>query len=88
MLQILNRNYMQGKNEIKLEFPNCHFVMELESVGIERGRLLAISEDRSSYKELCNFVKEYKGSGVLLHAGFYEGECSFGIYSTIVERKV
>lgn len=82
MFKVINRDYVQTYQEIMNEFPGCHFLAIKESGQCGEGKLVAISEEPESYKELCDYRREHQDVNYY-QGGFYKEGIGVGLQTIV-----
>ncbi len=83
MLKRLNRDYKQSAEEIEQEFVNCKYLVLMDNCTEEKGYLIAISTDSSSFDALFSITNEYPKGTVFLKGGIYEDGMATGIQHVV-----
>lgn len=82
MFRIINRDYVQTYAEIMKEFPGCHFIAEIDPNVCGRCKLLAISEEPESFKELCDYRRQLPGCNYC-NGGLYKEGVGVGLQAVV-----
>lgn len=72
MLKIFERTYKQTDKELRHEFPNCQFVMRVDSLTDNSGYLLAASTAPESSSEFGDYLAQHRRLRFLSVGGCYE----------------
>lgn len=80
MLKVLERNYKQSSEEVEAEFPNCKYVMRVDSVHDDAGYLLSVSTAMDSDIEFWEYCRELSKEIIPFFGGEY-GKWIGGLFS-------
>lgn len=61
------------------EFHYCQVLVMIDDIMDEEGYLIAISEDPSTYEELCRYRGNYSSDTLFYLGGWYKHEAGIGI---------